>query len=160
MSDHIDRIFIDLWQLSATPGRAAEANPSAALEVNVIFTDSQGTVAALKTAGALARNLGASINLLDPQVVPLAFPLTSPPVSIEFSEQRLFDLVSQGAQGPLDTSVRLLLCRDRRQCLLQALKPQSLVVIAGRKSWWPTKEQKLAEILQSEGHQVLFARLK
>ena len=152
--------LLELWARSVTQDRAAEADPSTDLEVNVIFTDDEGTLTALKTAGALAHNLRARINLLVFQVVPLAFPLQRPPVSIPFTEQRLLDLASQGAQGPLDTTVHLYLCRDMRQVLLQVLRPKSLVVIGGRKSWWRTKESRLARRLRSEGHEVVFARHK
>jgi hypothetical protein len=149
-----------LWLRSATQKAAAAAEPTSDLEVNVIFTDRGGTLAALKTAGALALNLRARINLLAFQVVPLAFPLARPPVSIPFSQQRLLDLASQGAQGHLDTAVQLYICRNERQALLQVLRPKSVVVIGSRKRWWPTQESKLARMLRSQGHQVIFATLK
>jgi len=125
--------------------------------VNVIFTDSESTLAALEMAGSLASNLGARINLVAAQVVPLVFPLTRPPVAVDYTEQRLLDLAYRGAQGPLETSVQLYLCRDKRQALLRALKPKSLVVIGGKARWWPTKESKLAGVLRSNGHQVVVA---
>ena len=137
-----------------------EASASFAIEVNVIFTDSESTLAALKMAGSLACNLGARINLVAAQVVPLVFPLTRPPVAVDYTEQRLLDLAYRGAQGPLETSIQLHLCRDKRQALLRALKPKSLVVIGGKSRWWPTKERKLAEVLRSKGHEVVVANLK
>jgi hypothetical protein len=151
---------MDLWERSIPPDRAAENNPSDELEINVIFTDHQGTLSALGTAGALAHQLQAQINLLVPRVVPYAFPLASPPVSIQFTERRLLDLAHRGAQGPMVISVHVYLCRDRRLCLLEALKPQSLVVVGGRARWWPTRETKLARMLQFAGHQVIFAGLE
>jgi len=75
----------------------------------------------------------------------------------DYTEQRLLDLAYRGAQGPLETSVQLYLCRDKRQALLRALKPKSLVVIGGKARWWPTKESKLAGVLRSIGHQVVVA---
>jgi hypothetical protein len=160
MSNHIDRGPMELWERSIPPGRAAENNPTNELEINVIFTDHQGTLGALKTAGALAHQLRAHINLLVPRVVPYAFPLASPPVSIQFTERRLLDLAHRGAQGPIVISVQLYLCRDPRLCLLEALKPRSLVVVGGRARWWPTKETKLARMLQFAGHRVIFAGLE
>jgi hypothetical protein len=160
MSNHFDRSSIDLWECSIPPGRAAETSPGNEFEINVIFTDHRGTLGALKTAGALAHQLLAHINLLVPRVVPYAFPLASPPVSIQFTERRLLDLARQGAQGSVVISVQLYLCRDRRLCLLEALRPQSLVVVGGRARWWPTKETKLARMLQFAGHHVIFAGLE
>jgi len=159
MSNHIDRSSMELLERSMPPGRAAENNPSNELEINVIFTDHQGTLSALRTAGVLAHQLQAHINLLVPRFVPYAFPLASPPVSIQFTERRLLDLARRGAQGSVVISVQLYLCRDRRLCLLEALKPQSLVVVGGRARWWPTKETKLARMLQFAGHHVIFAGL-
>ncbi len=160
MSSQIDGTFMELWERSATQDGAPQAGASAKLEVNVIFTNTQGTLAALKMAGYLACNLGARINLVVAQVVPLPFPLTRPPVSVAFTEQRLLDVACQGAQGPLETAVNLYLCRDRGQALLRALKPRSLVVIGGRARWWPTAESRLATMIRSKGHQVIFAALK
>ena len=99
MSNHIKLSSTDLWDCSVPPGRAAETNPDNELEINVIFTDHLGTLGALKTAGALAHQLRAHINLLVPRVVPYAFPLVSPPVSIQLTERGLLDLARQGAQG-------------------------------------------------------------
>jgi hypothetical protein len=159
MSNQIDRSSTDLGECSIPPGRAAETNSGNELEINVIFTDHLGTFGALKTAGGLAHQLQAHINLVVPGVVPYAFPLASPPVSIPFTERRLLDLARQGAQGSVVISVQVYLCRDRRLCLLAALKPQSLVVVGGRARWWPTKETKLARMLQFAGHHVIFAGL-
>ena len=151
---------MELWECSIPPSRAAETNPGNELEINVIFTDHQGTLSALRTAGALAHQLQGHINLLVPRVVPYAFPLASPPVSIQFTERRLLDLARQRAQGSVVVSVQLYLCRDPRLCLLEALEPRSLAVVGGRARWWPTKETKLARMLQFAGHHVVFASLE
>jgi len=160
MTSQSNQILLASREWSAIQEAAPEAEPRAKLEVNVVFTNRQGTLAALEAAGNLARSLGARINLLAPQIVPYAFPLTRPPVSIQFTEQRLLDLAYQGAQGPLETNVQVYLCRDTRQALLQVLKPKSLVIIGGRARWWAAKEGRLARILSSEGHQVVLAHVK
>jgi hypothetical protein len=160
VSRNIDLRFVELQERSLTQNIRAEVDPSDRLEVNVIFTDKEGTLAALRTAGSLAHSLGAHINLVVSQVVPLAFPLVRPPVSVPFTERRLLNLASQGAQGSLETVIQLYLCRDKRQCLLKALKPHSLVVIGGRRRWWPNEESRLARLLRSKGHQVLLAPLR
>jgi hypothetical protein len=135
----------------------AEANGKSQLEINVVFTNTEGTLAALKLAGDLACNLSPRIKVLVAQAVPLAFPLTRPPVSIRFTEQRLLEIAHRGVQGPLDTAVRLYLCRDPRQVLTRVLKPKSLVIIGGKRRWWPTEQSKLAKMLRSQGHQVILA---
>src|ERR1039457_6929308 len=117
------------------------------LEVNVIFTDPQATVAALKTAGSLARDLGACIRVRAAITVPYALLLEKPPVSADFIEKFLSDLVCRMELGPFEPSVHLYLCRDQVETLLQALRPNSLVVIGGRKHWWPTAERRMARAL-------------
>jgi hypothetical protein len=100
MRNHIGCGSMELWDRSIPPDREPENNPGNELEINVIFTDHQGTLSALRTAGVLAHQLQAHINLVVPRVVPYAFPLASPPVSIQFTERRLLDLARQGAQAP------------------------------------------------------------
>jgi hypothetical protein len=49
------------------------------------------------------------------------------------------------------------MCRQRLQTLIALLPPRSLVVIGGHKSWWPTKEQRVARELRQAGHEVILA---
>jgi hypothetical protein len=108
---------------------------------------------ALSRASALADHLNAHISLLVPQVVPYPLPLESPPVLLDFSEPWLREIA---AQSPVETSVRIYLCRDRVETLQSVLRPGSLVVIGGRKRWWPTREKSLARTLRHSGHEVVF----
>jgi hypothetical protein len=138
----------------------AEGLGSGRLEVNVIFTDPQATAAALKTAGSLARDLGACTRVRAAIAVPYALPLDKPPVSVRFTEGLLSDLVCRLELGTFEPSVHLYLCRDQVETLLQALRPNSLVVIGGRKHWWPTAERRMARALRSKGHRIVFVGLK
>jgi hypothetical protein len=130
------------------------------LEVNVIFTDPQATVVALKRAGSLARDLGACIRLRAAISVPYALPPDRPLVSVPFTERLLSDLVCRLELGTFAPSVHLYLCRDQVDTLLQVLRPNSLVVIGGRKHWWPAAERRMAKALRSKGHRVVFIGLK
>jgi hypothetical protein len=126
------------------------------LEVNVIFTSQQGTAVALKAAAALALDLGACVRLQAPIVVPYALPLEKPLVPVGFTSDLLSSLVCEMKRPDLECTVNLLLCRDRFQALAEVLKPNSLVVIAGRKRWYSTEESRLAKRLRSAGYQVIF----
>ena len=123
------------------------------LEVTVVFTKVPATLRALKMAAELAHNLNGRIRLLVPQVVPYPLPLERPAVSAEFSRRRLQTLASQGS---IDTRVEVWLCRDRSDELCQALKPDALVVIGVRRSWWPAAEKALARKLRRKGHEVIL----
>src|ERR1019366_9439298 len=145
---------------SSVSWETAEVLGSGRLEVNVIFTDPQATAAALKTAGSLARDLGACIRVRAAIAVPYALPLDKPPVSVRFTERLLSDLVCRLELDAFEPSVHLYLCRDQVETLLQVLSPNSLVVIGGRKHWWPTAERRMARALRSKGHRVVFVGLK
>jgi hypothetical protein len=123
------------------------------LNIAVVFTSVQATLAALKEAGNLANNLGARITLIVPEVVPYAVPLDTPPVLVEFNENRFRVIASESA---VETSVRICLCRDRFVGLGSALNPGSIVVLGGPKRWWQTKNQRLASDLRRAGYEVIF----
>ena len=120
----------------------------AEFQINVIFTTWLGTHAALQTAGQWARCLGARIVLWFPQIVPRQFSITAPPVPTTFTEQRLQSLAAVCCED-LEIVIRVCLCRDEEQCLLNGLEPESVVLVGGKRRWFPTQEQKLAAFLQS-----------
>ncbi len=143
----------------ATP-RTPPQFASGPLEVNVIFTDLAATAAALKIAQLLAGELGARIRVRAAVAVPFQFPVGRPHISVDFLQDVLRKLVSHADLDPFDPTVHLYFCRDRLQTLLQVLKPDSLVLIGGRKHWWPTKEHRVAREISSKGHQVVFVDSK
>jgi hypothetical protein len=136
------------------PGTPASGGEESRLDVAVVFTSVECTLAALKHAGALAHRLGVRITLLVPQVVPYPLPLTSPPVLIDWNERR-FRVIAEAS--PVETTVRLYFCRDRNETLLKLLGRRSLVVVGGPRKWWRfTSEEALARKLRRAGHEVVF----
>jgi hypothetical protein len=127
------------------------------LEVFVIFTDTPGTLTALQMAEGLAQKLEGHIRLLMPYEVPYALPLTRPPVPVEFLEGQVRDLAGKTR---LEVAAQIYLCRDKKPILECILRPHSLIVVGGKKRWWPTSAQKLAQSLQKDGHHVIFAELR
>jgi hypothetical protein len=123
------------------------------LNIAVVFTSVEATLAALKEAGTLASSLGARITLLVPQVVPYPLPLESPPVFLDFNEKRFRVIASE---SPVETSVHIYLCRDQFETLASVLSPGSIVVLGGKKRWWQTREKSLARRLRRVGHEVVF----
>ena len=138
-----------------TPPRKNESEHL--LDVAVVFTTTAATVAALRTAGALARQLDACIRMLVPQVVPYPLPLQSPPILLDFSEQRFREIALESGVG---TMVQIYLCRDKLETLKSVLAARSVVVIGGRKRWWPTAESRLARKLRRVGQEVIFAEME
>ena len=139
---------------AGSPNHSTAEQSDSRLNVSVVFTSIEATIAALKKAAGLASRLNAHITLLVPQIVPYPLPLTSPPVLLDFNERRFRVLAEQSA---VETRVCLYLCRDRWETLTVVLKPRSVVVLGGRKRWWPTAEKRLAHRLRRAGHEVVFA---
>lgn len=135
------------------PAQPAIEETEARLNVAVVFTSVDATLAALRKAGTLANRLGGRITLVVPQVVPFPLPLTSPPVLLDWNEKRFRVIASE---SPVETTVMIYLCRDRVETLTTVLTPRSLVVVGGRKRWWATAEQRLARRLRRAGHEVIF----
>jgi len=134
------------------PAESPAVAPSL-LSITVIATSAQGTLAALRKAGELAKGLGSQITLISAQVVPYALPLSRPAVPLEFQSMQFRKLA---ASCPVDVNVCLILCRDEMEMLKRVLMPRSIVVIGGRKGWLPNRAGRLARKLQN-CHEVIFA---
>ena len=151
MSLAIEKILVPA---TGHPTRPVKEEAHQKLNIAVVFTSVESTVAALKEAGNLANSLGARITLVVPQVVPYPLDLATPPVLVEFNENRFRVMASE---SPVETSVQIYLCRDRFETVAAVLQPGSIVALGGRKRrWWPTKEERLAQRLRRAGHEVLF----
>lgn len=151
---------VDVRKILAPAGRPPESpaleEAESKLNISVIFTKVEATLAALKHAGALASSLGARISLVVTQVVPYPLPLSSPPVAPDFNDRR-FRVIA--GQTKVETQVSIYLCRNPLEALRNVLQPHSLVVIGGRKTWWPTPEKRLAAQLRRAGHEVIYSNL-
>ncbi len=141
-------------------GETASSLASEPLEVNVVFTKQQATAAALQTAQSLARGLGATIRLRAGIVVPLRLSLDQPPVSVQFMEGLLRNLVGQPEPAGSEVTVHLYVCRNWIETLLHVLRPNSLVVIGGRRQWWPSEATRMAAALRVKGHRVALVSAK
>jgi hypothetical protein len=146
-------VFNRSLKTDSTWPETAVQEPESKLNITVVFTSVDATITALKEAGTLAESLGARITLVVPQIVPYPLPLTSPPVLLDFQENRFREIA---ALSPVDITVQLFLCRDGLETLRKVLKPHSLVVVGGRKRFWPTLAKRLARRLRSAGHEVIF----
>jgi hypothetical protein len=142
---------------AAHPKQPAAIEADRRLNISVVFTSVEATLAALKEAGALARSLSARITVVVPQVVPFPLPLETPPVLLDFNERRFRQIA---AQSPVETAVQIYLCRDGVATLMKVLTPSSLVVIGGRRRWWPTRERSLVRRLRKAGHEVVYKEME
>jgi len=132
------------------------------IDLLVLFTDVSGTLEALRSAAKLARGLNARIRLLAPQVVPYPLPLERPRVQPAFLENR-YRTIAERAE--IETTVELRLCREYWKAVKDSLTPCSTVIIGRHRAWWNsrwwlTREDRIANRLRAEGHQVILVDTK
>src|SRR5579872_1024245 len=82
------------------------------LNLTIIHTTPEGTLAALKAASVLARGLHARIRLVMAHVVPFRLPLEMPMISTEFLKAREARLVAQSGLDESSVSIEICLCRQ------------------------------------------------
>ncbi len=142
----------------ATGEHVIYATNAPALSVTVVFTTVAGTLEALRQAGRLAAQLGLRIRVLVPSVVPYPLDLARPRVDPLF---RLRHFRTLWEEHSVQTFVDVRLCRDRLQCIREALAPHSLVLMAARSRSWPwPSEKRFARELQKDGHEVILFEAK
>ena len=121
--------------------------------VYVVFTSIDGTLAAIRVAGGFAKALGVPVTVIHVRTVPYALPVDAPcgtsPVDTETFIERL-------RAEDLDMRVHVCLCRDEHQAIPLVFKRHSLIVVAGRRRWWPTDSDRWRRMLGAAGHFVVF----
>jgi hypothetical protein len=132
---------------------ASVATPVANLQVVIPHRSPRFTRAALKYATEFANDLNGRIRLIDVHVVPYGVPLDRPTVDPRHLARKLRQL-AQESEMPI--SAEVIYARDWEQGLRRALAPGSLVLIAMKRSWWPTSEKRFAARLRKLGHQVIW----
>jgi len=101
----------------------------------------------------LARFGHIRLRIIDLHIVPYGFPLDKPAVLPAHLRQRLEDL-AQLTKIPV--SAEIVYTRDWENGLRTVLAPQSLVLLAVRRSWWRIRRNRLADRLRKLGHRVLW----
>jgi hypothetical protein len=131
--------------------------PDTATGVRIVvpYTTPELTRAALRHAG-VCTDLDVRVHLIDIQVIGFPCPLDQPPIQKDFAEQRLRDLLEPTG---LSGTIRVLYTRDGLEGFRRVLEPQSIVILATKKRWWRTREEKLAQTLLKAGHDVMLLQI-
>jgi hypothetical protein len=121
-------------------------------EIYVLFTSLDETLAAVRVAKRLAVALGSGVTLVHLRAVPWGAPVEEPsgrsPLEADGVVERL-------AAEDVGVHVKVYLCRDARRAVSSAFKGRSLIVIGGRRHWWPTRSDRWRRTLEAEGHLVI-----
>jgi len=133
--------------------------PGRTLPVDVVipFKTPELTTAALEFATQLGEGLNLRLRLIDVHVVAYTLPLDEPSVSRQHLEAELRS-VARASTVPIIPE--LIFARDWEAGFRRALRPRSLVLIPIRKSWWRSRDKRMAERLRKHGHQVIWVEYK
>jgi len=105
----------------------------------------------------MCSDLDVHVSLVDVQVVPFPCPIDQPPIDNQHSRSRLEALFSETR---LSGRAAVLYTRDWLEGIRRVSEPKSLIVMATRKRWWPTREEKLARSLSKAGYQVMLLSMR
>ena len=120
--------------------------------VTVLFTDLSSTLRAIAVARGLGRALGAPVSLVVVKIPKFPVGGGQEPTTREAEAEAL--QVRLRAAG--DIRCRVVAAPRASDALDVALAPGSLVVVGGRRRWWPTAASRLCRLLEAHGHYVLF----
>ena len=124
--------------------------------VHVVFTTIDETFPAERVARDLATAMGVPLTLIHFRTVPVTGAgdgaAMFPPAEIEAFVARL------RAEG-MNVRLRVYVARSDRRAIPFAFKPHSLIVLAGRHHWWPTRSERWRRALEAAGHFVVFVDL-
>ena len=127
------------------------------MRIHVLHCDPRLTGAALDAAEKMAAGLRAEVVLLAVREIPYPLPMDRPDFRPELYLDQLKDIA-----GDLSCPLRieLILAREKTDALCQFLHPGSLVMVATRRHWWRTSEEKLARRLMQMGCNVSLLTLR
>ncbi len=121
--------------------------------VSVIYTGFDDTLEAARVGAAMATQMAVPLRIVHFRTVPRQLDVEHPgglsPVETDAFTTRLVD------EG-IAARVRVFLCRDEVATIPSAFRPHSIIVMAGRPSWWPTHVERLRHTLEAQGHFVIL----
>jgi hypothetical protein len=127
------------------------------LDIDVLFTTHEETLAALKSVQRLGVSACAQVNVRILYAVPYTLPLDKRAIPSGYVEAIVWALKRA---VPMEMRVLVHLCRDPLWAARENLHPHSVVFIAGKSGWWPTGPRRLARKLRKDGHRVFFVESK
>jgi hypothetical protein len=138
-----------------TVGRSRlEPTTGAPQEVYVLFTGFAETLRAIRVASQLASATRGGVTVIHFRPIGFLMPLDHPsglsPVETDAFKARL-------AAEDCGVRVRVCLCRDPRVAIRSVIDRDSLVVIGGRRGWWPSPSARWRRMLEEEGYVVVLA---
>jgi hypothetical protein len=142
-------------QLRIDPGSLGFSG-EAELEIVVPHTDWSLTHSVLRRAATLAGGLNVRIHLIAVHVTPYPATIGCPGLVHARLVEQLIELADT---CPLPVNPQVVLARYWDEGFRFAMRRNSTAVIGTRRHIWRTHEEKLAQLLAREGHQVVLLHI-
>lgn len=134
-----------------------ECAGAAELEIVVPYAEWSLTEAVLRRSAALTAGLNVRIKLVAVHTSPYPAPLACPALVHAKLVEQMVDLAGQ---CPFPVEPQVVLARYWDEGFRYVMKPGSIVLIGTRNRPWRTHEEKLAQLLAREGHQVALVHIE
>ncbi len=126
--------------------------------ISVIYTNIEGTLAALDAAVRLSRGLEAQIVLIVAEELTPCYSLDHPPTATAFFRNVCKAILAELQLDENAIRLQIHFCRRQVTCFETALRPRSIVVLGTGHRFWRRKENKLAHTLKGLGHDALLVQ--
>ena len=121
------------------------------VDIVVPYTTPELTRLAMREAEEIAAKLPSRIRVLRMHGVPFPQELQHPAVALDILREQ----TRQATRGLNADDITLILTRDPQETLLKTLRRGSIVVIASKKRWWRTAQERLMRVCRRHGHHVV-----
>jgi hypothetical protein len=136
------------------PVHASAPQPALGTDaVSVVFTSFDATLEAARVGAELARALSVPLQLIHFRTVSPHVPVNEPGGSSPIETETF---VARLRREGISAGLHVYLCRNAARAIVWAFNPHSLVVLGGRRRWWPTRVGRLRRALEAAGHFVVF----
>ena len=146
-----------LGRLSVDPGSLERSDAASPLEIVVPYTEWSLTQAVLQRAAVLTAGLQVRILLIAVHNTPYPADMGYPAAAHAHLVEQLIDLAGSCR---LAVDPQVVLARYWDEGFRYAIKPNSTVLIGTRDRLWRTQEERLAQVLAREGHQVALIHIE
>ena len=126
------------------------------VELVVPYTELELTRALLQRTAGLTGGLQARITLLAVHAIPYPASFRCPTAMHAFLVDQLLELAAECA---LPVNSQVVLARSREEGFRFALKCESTILMASRRHFWRTEEERLARMLAADGHKVALVHI-
>lgn len=121
--------------------------------VSVLYTTVDDTLGAARVASELANAMRVPLRVVHFRTVPRQVPVDEPD---GLSPIETSSFVARLHEEGITARMRVYLCRDEATTIPFAFRPNSIVVVGGRRSWWPTQAERWRHALEAAGHFVML----